>query len=105
MKMVQITYQYFNEGYQPLKRLSPYFDAVEALASPGSRSKYIELNRGLFEIYTMMVSCNLAYLKIEKLRQLREFKKCKEASWAVFLRLKDCRSRLASLGVSSQPIT
>lgn len=25
---LQMTYQYFNEGYQPLKRLLPYFDAV-----------------------------------------------------------------------------
>lgn len=28
IKNVQIAYQYMNEGYQPLKRLLPYFDAV-----------------------------------------------------------------------------
>ena len=28
IKNIQITFQYFNEGYQPLKRLLPYFDAV-----------------------------------------------------------------------------
>lgn len=28
VKNIQITYQYFNEGYQPIKRLLPYFDAV-----------------------------------------------------------------------------
>ena len=40
-----------------------------------------------------MVSCNLAFLKIEKYRQLREFKKCKEASWAVYLRVMDCKAK------------
>jgi hypothetical protein len=33
VKNIQITYQYFNEGYQPIKRLLPYFDAIEGLAS------------------------------------------------------------------------
>lgn len=28
IKNVQIAYQYMNEGYQPLKRLLPYFDAI-----------------------------------------------------------------------------
>ena len=28
VKTIQITFQYFNEGYQPLKRLLPYFDSV-----------------------------------------------------------------------------
>jgi len=28
IKNVQIAYQYMNEGYQPLKRLLPFFDAV-----------------------------------------------------------------------------
>jgi hypothetical protein len=66
-----VTYQYFNEGYQPLKRLLPYFDAIESLASPGSKSNFLELNHKMFEVYTLMVSCNVAYLKIEKMRQLR----------------------------------
>lgn len=48
VKTIQMTYQYFNEGYQPLKRLVPYFDAVESLASASTKSKYMELNRGLF---------------------------------------------------------
>jgi hypothetical protein len=39
----------------------------------------------------------LAYLKIEKCRLLREFKKCKEASWAVYLRILDCKAKLNSL--------
>lgn len=25
---LKITYSYFNEGYQPLKRMLPYFDAI-----------------------------------------------------------------------------
>ena len=48
----------------------------------------------MFEVYTMLITCNLAYLKIEKYRQLREFKKAKEASWAVYLRVRDCKARL-----------
>jgi len=28
IKDIQITYQYFNEAYQPLKRLLPYFDCI-----------------------------------------------------------------------------
>ena len=51
----------------------------------------------MFEVYTMQVTCNLAYLKIEKYRQLREFKKAKEACWAVFLRVKDCKARLSNV--------
>jgi hypothetical protein len=64
IKNVQITYQYFNEGYQPLKRLLPYFDALESLASPALRGKYPELNRTLFQVYTQLLTCNLAFLKI-----------------------------------------
>lgn len=101
---LQMTYQYFNEGYQPLKRLMPYFDAVESLASSTAKSKFIELNGKMFEVYTLMVGCNLAYLKIEKMRQLREYKKCKEAAYAVYLRMRDNASRLQSLGVSGGQI-
>lgn len=71
VKNIQITFQYFNEGYQPLKRLLPFFDAVESLSSSQVRSKYLELNKTVFEVYTEMVTCNLAFLKIEKCRQLR----------------------------------
>jgi len=95
IKNIQITYQYFNEGYQPLKRLLPYFDSVETLASQATRNKYLELNRAMFEVYTYMVTCNLAYLKVEKYRLLREFKKCKEGCWAIFQRIKDCKARLS----------
>ena len=48
IKDIQVTFQYFNEGYLPLKRLLPYFDAVESLASPPTRAKYPELNRIIF---------------------------------------------------------
>lgn len=41
VKNIQITYQYFNEGYQPVQRLLPYFDSIESLASNESRSKYL----------------------------------------------------------------
>ena len=81
-----------------MKRLLPYFDAIEKLASQSTKSKYLELNKMMFEVYTNMISCNLAFLKIEKCRQLREFKKCKEASWAVYLRLLDCKAKLATVG-------
>lgn len=36
----------------------------------------------------------MAYLKIEKQRLLGEYRKCKEASWAVLLRIKDSRTKL-----------
>ena len=97
IKNIQIAFQYFNEGYQPLKRLLPYFDAVESLTSAPVREKYPELNKIMFEVYTCMITCNLAYLKIEKCRQLREFKKCKEASWAVYLRICDCKAKMGGM--------
>lgn len=58
----------------------------------------------MFEVYTLMMSCNVAYLKIEKMRQLREFKKCKEAAYAVYLRMRDNATRLQALGVSGGQI-
>lgn len=39
----------------------------------------------------------MAFLKIEKLRLLNEFKTCKEAAYAVYLRVLDCRLKLAQL--------
>ena len=94
---LKIAYQYFNEGYQPLTRLLPHFQAIEDLASPPTKQKYAELNRNMFEVYTHMVSLNLAYLKIEKLRLLSEFKSAKEASYAAYLRAVDCKTRLNGL--------
>jgi hypothetical protein len=70
---------------------------VESLASSEARGKYLELSRPMFELYTNLVMCNLAYLKIEKLRLLNEFKSCKEAAYAVFLKVEDCRLKLAQL--------
>lgn len=56
----------------------------------------------MFEVYTSMVSCNLAYLKIEKCRHLREYKKCKEASWAVHLRLLDCKAKASTVKLNTK---
>lgn len=28
IKNIQVTYQYFNEAFQPIKRLLPYFDTI-----------------------------------------------------------------------------
>lgn len=97
VKNVQITYQYFSEGFQPVQRLLPYFDAVESLLSPDTRARFLELNRQMFEVYANLLSINLAFLKIEKLRLLNEFKTCKEAAYAVYLRVLDCRLKLAQL--------
>ena len=94
---LKIAYQYFNEGYQPLKRMLPYFDSIENLASSQTKNKYAELNKNMFEVYTHMVTLNLAYLKIEKLRLLSEFKTAKEASYAAYLRAVDCKKRLSGL--------
>lgn len=97
LKNIQITYQYFSEGYQPVQRLLPYFDAIESLASNETKGKYLELNRQMFEVYANLLSINLAFLKIEKLRLLNEFKSCKEAAYAVYLRVMDCKLKLAQL--------
>jgi hypothetical protein len=70
IKNTQITYQYFNEGYQPIKRLLPFFDAVEDLASTEAKNKYLELNKQMFEVYSNLLTINLAFLKIEKFRLL-----------------------------------
>jgi hypothetical protein len=64
IKDIQVTFQYFNEGYQPLKRLLPFFDSIESLASQPTRTKYPELNRIIFEVYASLVTINLAHLKI-----------------------------------------
>ena len=94
---LKIAYQYFNEGYQPLKRLLPHFQAVEDLASGPFNQKYAELNSNMFQVYTQMITLNLAYLKIEKLRLLSEFKTAKEACYACYLRAVDCKTRLVGL--------
>lgn len=64
MKNVQVAFQYFNEGYQPLKRLLPVFDAVEALVSQPMKEQYPEVNKGMFEVFASIIQCNVAYLKI-----------------------------------------
>ena len=51
----------------------------------------------MFEVYTQMVTINLAYLKIQKLRLLSEFKSAKEASYAAYLRTVDCKTRFNGL--------
>lgn len=48
LKNIQINYQYFSEGYQPVQRLLPYFDAIESLASGETKGKHLELNRQMF---------------------------------------------------------
>lgn len=51
----------------------------------------------MFEVYANLLSINLAFLKIEKLRLLNEFKTCKEAAYAVYLRVVDCKLKLSQL--------
>lgn len=97
VKNIQITYQYFSEGYQPVQRLLPYFDSIESLASTDAKGRYLELNKQMFEVYRNLLSINLAYLKIEKLRLLNEFKTCKEAAYAVYLRVLDSRTIMSQL--------
>lgn len=40
---------------------------------------------------------NLAYLKIEKYRLLKEYKSCKEGAWAVYEKLKELNIRQSRL--------
>lgn len=51
----------------------------------------------MFEVYSYLLTINLAFLKIEKLRMLNEFKKCKEAAYAVYLRILDAKTLLSKL--------
>lgn len=51
----------------------------------------------MFEIYSNLLTINLAFLKIEKFRLLSEYKSCKEASYAVYQRVKDSKIMLSKL--------
>lgn len=97
VKNITVTYQYFNEGYQPIKRLLPFFDAVESLASNEVKAKYLELNKQMFEVYSNLLTINLAFLKIEKFRLLNEFKSSKEAAYATYLRVVDSKLIISKL--------
>ncbi len=44
-----------------------------------------------------MILVNLAYLKIEKYRILKEYKSCKEGAWAVYEKLKELNIRVNRL--------
>jgi hypothetical protein len=83
----------------------PYFDAIESLATQQAKTKYVELNRKMFEIYTNLVMCNLVYIKIEKLRLLNEFRSCKEAAYAVYLKVEDSKLKLNQIKSSYSSIS
>lgn len=40
---------------------------------------------------------NLAYIKLEKFRMLKEYKSCKEGAWSVYEKMKDLKQRLNRL--------
>lgn len=64
---LQIAFKYFNEGYQPLKRLSEVYSTLEFLLTPTSQS-ITEVKKEVFFLVRDLIGCNLAYLKTEKYR-------------------------------------
>ncbi len=40
---------------------------------------------------------NLAFIKLEKLRMLKEYKSCKEGAWSVYEKMKELKLRLTRL--------
>ena len=69
--------------------------------SPNTKAKFLEVNKQPFQLYFNLLSINLAYLKIEKLRLLNEFKACKEAAYAVYLRILDSKSIILQISKSN----
>ena len=91
---LQVTFRYFYEGFQPLRRISSVFSSIEQLLSSEKARGLLEFKRDLFEGYRDLVECNLAFLKLEKYRILQEYKNCKEGAFAVVNRLGDVRQRI-----------
>jgi hypothetical protein len=70
-------WKYFNESVGPLKRMYPVIDDVAKLFSPYVLSQYPEASPDVFKFFTELIMANLAYLKLEKYRILKEYKSCK----------------------------
>lgn len=51
----------------------------------------------MFEVYSNLLTINLAFLKIEKFRLLNEFKSSKEAAYATYLRVVDSKLIISKL--------
>lgn len=74
---LQIMWKYFNESVRPLKRMYSVIDDVAKFFSPYVLSQYPEASPDVFKFFTELIMANLAYLKLEKYRILKEYKSCK----------------------------
>jgi hypothetical protein len=70
-------WKYFSEAVAPLKRLYPVVDDVGKLFGEYVAGQYLEARPDGFRFFTELVMTNLAYLKLEKYRILKEYKSCK----------------------------
>lgn len=52
------------------------------------------MQKDIFFVVRDVLTCNLAYLKLEKYRMMTEYRSCKEGAYAVFLRLQEIKKRL-----------
>lgn len=69
-------------------------DSVTLLFPQQLIPMYPETNPQLFKLFTELIMSNLAYLKIEKYRILKEYRSCKEGAWAVYEKMKELKVRL-----------
>lgn len=70
---LQVAFKYFNEGFQPLKRLAEAYPALEQLI----KNPPLEARREIFFTIKDLVAINLCYLKLEKYRVMTEYRSCK----------------------------
>ena len=61
----------------PLKRLYPVVEDVGKLFGEYVKGQYLEARPEGFRLFTELVMVNLAYIKLEKYRILKEYKSCK----------------------------
>lgn len=91
---LQVLFKYHGESVAPLKRLYGVSEFVGKLFSANVVSQYPEANVEMFKFFTEVIMANLAYIKLEKLRMLKEYKSCKEGAWAVYEKMKELKTRL-----------
>lgn len=99
---LQITFKYFNQGYQPLKRLSEVYDTLEQLFSRNNQQaiKNIpEVRKQIFYSIRFLIGCNLAYIKMEKYRLMAEYRSCKQLAFGVYSLIKDTKTILSKGGL------
>ena len=66
IKNIQIAFKYFNEGYQPLKRLLSGYQNLTQLLSKQfiQQNEILQVHPQIFKSITNLVACNLGYLKL-----------------------------------------